>query len=128
MIENKSKKQEKVSGNPYDGHTLDQTVKQVEEFTNNPVDKIFVDLGYRGNNCTSKSKIYTPYTKKLIKPEIKCMQKRRSAIEPIIGHLKFFGRMGRNYLKGVIGNIINLIISAIGFNLRSIANKLLLAT
>jgi len=34
------------------------------------------------------------------------MQKRRSAIEPIIGHLKNFGRMGRNYLKGKIGDIV----------------------
>lgn len=56
------------------------------------------------------------------------MQKRRSAIEPIIGHVKYYGRMARNYLKGIIGDIINPFISAIGFNLRSIANKLLLAT
>lgn len=53
------------------------------------------------------------------------MQKRRSAIEPIIGHLKFFSRMGRNYLRGVKGDIINPIISAIGVNLRNIANVLI---
>lgn len=52
------------------------------------------------------------------------MQKRRSAIEPIIGHLKNFCRMGRNYLKGKSGDIINPIISAIGLNLRRIANCL----
>lgn len=52
------------------------------------------------------------------------MQKRRSAIEPIIGHLKQYGRMGRNYLKGVIGDIINPLISSIGLNLRAIANAL----
>lgn len=55
---------------------------------------------------------------------IKKMQKRRSAIEPIIGHLENFGRMGRNYLKGVIGDIINPLISAIDLNLRKIANIL----
>ena len=52
------------------------------------------------------------------------MMKRRSAIEPIIGHLKNFCRMGRNYLKGKIGDIINPFISAIGLNLRCIANRL----
>jgi IS5 family transposase len=52
------------------------------------------------------------------------MQKRRSAIEPIIGHLKNFGRMGRNYLKGIIGDIVNPFISAVGLNLRRITNIL----
>jgi IS5 family transposase len=52
------------------------------------------------------------------------MIKRRSAVEPVIGHLKNFGRMSRNYLKGVIGDIINPLISAVGFNLRSLANHL----
>jgi len=115
-------------GNPYDGHTLDQAVRQVEALTEHSVSKIFVDLGYRGNNYQAKGKIYTPYTKKQITPVIKRMKRRRSAIEPIFGHLKCFGRMSRNYLKGIIGDIINPFISAIGFNLRSIANKLLLAT
>lgn len=115
-------------GNPYDGHTLAEAVDQTETLTAHPIERIFVDLGYRGNNCHAKGKIYTPYTKKQITPEIKQMQKRRSAIEPIIGHLKCFGRMSRNYLKGIIGDIINPLISAVGFNLRGIANKLLLAT
>ena len=54
----------------------------------------------------------------------KKMQKRRSAIEPIIGHLKNFGRMGRNYLKGFVGDIVNPLISAVGLNLRRIGNIL----
>lgn len=115
-------------GNPYDGHTLAQSIEQVEALIKQTVNKIFVDLGYRGNNYQAKGKVYTPYTRKQITPVIKCMQKRRSAIEPIIGHLKNFGRMGRNYLKGIIGDIINPLISAIGFNLRSIANKLIVTT
>ena len=114
--------------NPYDGHTLDQTAAEFERITKQKIGKMFVDLGYRGNNFREKGKVYTPYTKKQITPEIKAMQKRRSAIEPVIGHLKNFGRMGRNYLKGVIGDIINPLISAIGFNLRSIANRVILTT
>lgn len=111
-------------GNPYDGHTLDQTVQEVRKIVEEPLQKVFVDLGYRGSNFSEKSKIYTPYTKKKLSKDDKKMQKRRSAIEPIIGHLKNFGRMGRNYLKGVTGDILNPLISAIGLNLRRIVNCL----
>ncbi len=111
-------------GNPYDGHTLNQTIESLRKIVDEPLQKVFVDLGYRGSNFSEKSKIYTPYTKKKLSKEDKLMQKRRSAIEPIIGHLKNFCRMGRNYLKGKTGDIINPIISAIGLNLRRIANCL----
>jgi IS5 family transposase len=111
-------------GNPYDGHTLNQTIESLRKIVDEPLQKVFVDLGYRGSNFSEKSKIYTPYTKKKLSKEDKLMQKRRSAIEPIIGHLKNFCRMGRNYLKGKSGDIINPIISAIGLNLRRIANCL----
>lgn len=111
-------------GNPYDGHTLAQTVETVEDITGEEIKKLFVDLGYKGNNYQKKGRVYTPYTKKSLSADDKVMQKRRSAIEPVIGHLKQFGRMSRNYLKGVIGDILNPLISAMGFNLRSIANKI----
>ena len=110
-------------GNPYDGHTLDQTVTAVRKLSPVPC-KIFVDLGYVGHNFKEKSKVFTAKTQKTLSKDDKKMQKRRSAIEPIIGHLKNFGRMGRNYLKGVIGDIINPLISAVGLNLRRIANVL----
>lgn len=110
--------------NPYDGHTLDQTISAVKESGVSPA-KYFVDLGYRGHNHKAKGKIYLPNTKKQnLSKEDRLMQKRRSAIEPIIGHLKQYGRMGRNYLKGIFGDIINPLISAIGLNLRSIARMI----
>lgn len=110
-------------GNPYDGHTLDQTIGELRKLSPE-TSKFFVDLGYRGHNFKEKGKVYTPKSKKALSNDDKKMQKRRSAIEPIIGHLKNFGRMGRNYLKGVIGDIINPLISAVGLNLRRIANIL----
>ncbi len=110
--------------NPYDGHTLDQTIESLKAAGLSPA-KYFVDLGYQGHNHKAKGKVYLPNTKKQnLSKEDKHMQKRRSAIEPIIGHLKQYGRMGRNYLKGVIGDIINPLISSIGLNLRAIANAL----
>lgn len=88
------------------------------------VKKVFVDLGYIGNDFKEKGKVYTPRTRKELSKEDKMMQKRRSAIEPIIVHLKNFCRMGGNYLKGEMGDIINPIISAIGLNLRCLTNHL----
>ena len=110
-------------GNPYDGHTLDQTIVELRKLSPE-TSKIFVDLGYTGHNFKEKGKVFTAKTKKTLSNDDKKMQKRRSAIEPIIGHLKNFGRMGRNYLKGVVGDIVNPLVSAVGLNLRRITNIL----
>jgi hypothetical protein len=47
-------------------------------------------------------------------------QRRRSAIEPVIGHLKAEGHLGRCYLKGRAGDAANVILSAVGHNFRRI--------
>ena len=44
--------------------------------------------------------------------------KRRAAIEPIIGHLKSDFRLSRNFLKGVIGDEINLLMAATAWHLK----------
>ncbi len=56
-------------GNSYDGHTLNQTIAELERTTGQEAGDIFVDLTDRGNNYSKKSKVYTPYTKKQITPE-----------------------------------------------------------
>lgn len=53
-------------------------------------------------------------------PNIKRKMKRRSVIEPIIGHAKNDGLLWRNYLKGQRGDQINVILSAVGFNFRQL--------
>lgn len=47
---------------------------------------------------------------------IKREPRRRSAIEPIIGHLKTEGHLGHYYLKGRAGDAANVTLSAIGCN------------
>jgi hypothetical protein len=42
--------------------------------------------------------------------------KRRSAVEPVIGHLKDEHRMGRNYLGHRHGDFNNAILAAVGDN------------
>ena len=56
---------------------------------------------------------------------IKCL-KRRSAIEPIFGHLKSDNRLERNLLKGKQGDHINAALAACGFNLRKLYGVFLL--
>lgn len=41
-------------------------------------------------------------------------------MEPLIGHLKNEGRLGRNYLKGTLGDKLNALLVAAGYNFRLI--------
>ena len=50
--------------------------------------------------------------------------KRRSAIEPVIGHMKNDGRLGRNFLAGRIGDAVNALLCGVGYNLRLVLNYL----
>ena len=45
-------------------------------------------------------------------------RRRRAAIEPVIGHLKSDHRMGRCFLKGLLGDAINAVLAAAGRNFR----------
>ena len=111
-------------GNPYDGHTLSSTIEDIQKNTNVFIEKVFVDRGYRGNDYPSKGKVFSPYTTKKLSDENKANMKRRSAIEASISHLKRYFRMGRNYLKGKIGDIINPILASIGLNFSKILKHL----
>ena len=44
--------------------------------------------------------------------------RRRSAVEPVIGHLKSEHRMGRNYLWHRDGDATNAVLAAAGYNFR----------
>ena len=46
------------------------------------------------------------------------MINRRSAIEPAIGHMKMDGRLGRNPLKGQLGDTMHAVMCGAGHNLR----------
>jgi len=52
--------------------------------------------------------------------------RRRSGIEPIIGHIKLDHRMDRNYLKSEDGDKINAILAGCGFNIRKLLRAILL--
>jgi transposase, IS5 family len=52
------------------------------------------------------------------------MSKRRSAIEPAIGHIKMDGRAARNPLKGALGDALRAVMCGAGHNLRLILSAL----
>ena len=58
--------------------------------------------------------------RKALKPLLAAELKRRSAIEPVIGHMKADHRVSKNDLKGRSGDRFSLKMAAIGFNFRRI--------
>lgn len=50
--------------------------------------------------------------------------RRRASIESIIGHLKSDHGLARNYLKGFIGDSINLMMAAAVFNFKKLLRLL----
>ena len=113
-----------VPGNPYDGHTLKTALAQVRRLTGTRIDEAFVDKGYRGHDETA-STVYISGQKRGIKTQrLKRSLKRRQAIEPVLGHLKADGLLGRNHLKGAEGDQVNVLPSCAGHNLRLILNRL----
>jgi transposase, IS5 family len=110
--------------NLYDGHTLPKALEQYERLMDKRPKVALVDLGYRGTRevqgtqileagrirgmCKGSSAYYR-MRKRLA---------RRSAIEPEIGHMKARFRLGRNFLKGTLGDAINVMLAGAASNLR----------
>ena len=110
-----------MPGNPYDGHTLAETLEQVGILTgtDKPPATAIVDKGYRGVEIEGV-RILRSGQKKGITRTLKAMINRRSAIEPTIGHMKMDGRLGRNPLKGQLGDALHAVMCGAGHNLRLI--------
>ena len=113
--------------NEYDGNTLKEVLAQVEKVRGNEPDAAFCDRGFRGRKRMGKTTIILPeapsakvtdYEKRKARHNFG----RRSAIEPVIGHLKSDFRLARNYLKGTIGDSINLLMAAAAFNCKKWMN------
>ena len=105
-----------LHGNPYDGHTLKETLEQVERLAQ-PPEHVFVDMGYRGHNYEGEIEVHVDKRRRgSTAKSLWRWMKRRAAIEPGIGHLKREHRMDRCRLKGIEGDQVNAILSAAGMN------------
>lgn len=109
-----------VHGNPYDGATLAPALKQVERITQVRPQEAFVDRGFRGTaHHPEDVAVYVSGRKRLSRTQ-KALLRRRSAIEPVIEHLKDDHGMERNHLLGQEGDRINAMLTGCGFNLRKL--------
>lgn len=109
-----------VHGNPYDGATLSQALSQTEKLTTIKPKQAFVDKGFRGaTHHPPEVEVWVAGTRKLT-ATLKRLLKRRSAIEPVIGHSKQDPALGRNYLQGKTGDRLNALLFGCGFNLRKL--------
>jgi transposase, IS5 family len=109
-----------LPGNPYDGHTLETVIPEIETQIGASLARIVADRGYRGHNAPPdrKMKVYISGQKRGVTDAIKRDLRRRSAVEPVIGHAKNEHRMGRNFLKGTHGDAANAVLAAAGYNFR----------
>ena len=109
-----------LPGSPYDGHTLAEVIDETEALTGCAVERAYVDKGYRGHSAPKPRRVFISGQKRGVVGVIKRELRRRSAIEPVIGHMKSDGHLGRNFLKGYPGDQANAVLSAVGHNFRLI--------
>ncbi|WP_158815417.1 IS5 family transposase [Methylocapsa sp. S129] len=109
-----------LPGNPYDGHTLGVVVPEMETQIGANIERVVVDRGYRGHNAPPEHRfrVYISGQKRRVAEAIERDLRRRSAVEPCIGHLKAEHRMGRNHLAHMTGDAANAVLAAAGYNFR----------
>lgn len=115
-----------LKGNPYDGHTVTETLAKIENLTGTKLKEVFADRGYRGHDYRGEAEVHIDKARRGRTPL--CIWKKlkqRARIEPVIGHLKQENRMGLNRLGGLLGDKVNSLLSGAGFNFRKLLRELL---
>lgn len=112
-----------MPGNPYDGHTADSQLEQVSILTGHTPKIALADRGYRGVEPADGTRLLISHTRRLPK-SLKKLLKRRQVVEPMIGHMKADGLLGRNWLKGADGDALHALLCGAGHNLRMILRHL----
>lgn len=112
-----------MPGLPYDGHTVDSQLEQIEIVCGVMPKMALVDRGYRGVQASAGTRLLVSHTRRLPK-RLKQLLKRRQVVEPMIGHMKSDGLLGRNWLKGTLGDAMHALLCGAGHNLRMILGRL----
>jgi transposase, IS5 family len=106
--------------NPSDGVTLRPALAQVKRLTGVRPEAAFVDKGFRGQRYHPKAVAVYIAGRRNLTPQLSKLLKRRSAIEPVIGHTKHDHGMNQNYLLGKVGDRINALLSGAAWNLKKL--------
>jgi IS5 family transposase len=108
-----------MPGNPYGGAIVCEALQKVEILTDTRLRRAFVDRGYRGHGVETAD-VYISGQSRGMTPALKRDLRRRSAIEPMIGHMKPDGRLARCPLKGTLGDALHAVLCGCGHNIRLI--------
>lgn len=109
-------------GNPPDNRTLNSTLEQISRVASRNPQDVYCDWGFRKYDYAgdaTKVNLVKRIPKTISRLERKLF-KRRAAIEPTIGHMKSGNRLHRNHLKGQVGDCVNALLSAAGYNFRKL--------
>jgi IS5 family transposase len=110
--------------------TIPDVCEQVHRLTGSSPAVVIGDKGYRGRRLDDGTLIYTPADlaqkslPEALRQRLIRRFRRRASIEPIIGHLKSDHRLCRNYLKGWMGDEMNVVLAAAGWNLRRLLRRI----
>ena len=96
-----------------------EALEQVEILTEQKPTLVVVDRGYRGHGLQA-TRVLISGTRRGLTPLLAKPLKRRSAIEPEIGHMKSDGRLSRCPLKGTFGDAMFAVLCGDGQNMRKI--------
>lgn len=109
-------------GNPYDGHILHAALEQATILMQDckvAIREVVVDLGFRGVDGDNPSRHILHRGKfKSLTAQQRTWLRRRSAVEPAIGHLKADHRLDRCWLKGALGDALHALSCAAGYNIQ----------
>lgn len=114
---------------PYDGHTIEPLLEQMETGGQKLPKELLYDRGGRGKSEIKGVKISIPSTPRKKDTAYQKQTKRkkfrtRAAIEPIIGHLKTDFRLAKNYFIGETGPQINALLAATAWNMKKMMEQL----
>jgi len=109
--------------NIFDGHTVPAVLAQLKRVLGQVPGIGIADRGCRGKSKVNDTRIVTPKPARAnASPEAIALARkrfaRRAGIEPLIGHLKSDHRLKRNFLKGFVGDQINVLMAAAAFNFK----------
>lgn len=108
----------------HDSKTLPLALDQYHRLNDKEAKNLWLDRGYRGPKKINETLLHTPKPDKNITKSKRKKHSRRSAIEPVIGHLKQHFGMARNFLKGAKGDATNLMMAAAAWNFKRVMNLL----
>jgi transposase, IS5 family len=109
--------------NLYDGDALRPALQQTKAITGQQPARAIVDRGYRGRKEVDGTEVLLPGKpkpgqSKSVSARMRARFRRRAAIEPVISHLKHQYRLARCFLKGFVGDQVNLLLAAAAWNLK----------